>query len=301
VLVPALPVRYLKPSAPWASDVGGAAGATRLEPGLAARVHLRFDERRAGVDHREEWEAIFFPLGERVDPATARAVDYDDADFTDEPPDGAAYALTDAPLDEPAFFRTLREDLEDHLYRTRSVKVLRCEPLGLWSRVGEESEDFERRADEAAQAMADRDAAKLRDRYEKRAETIRRRLERSEDRARELEVDVGQRKQQELIAGAGELLSMFLGGRRRTRSLSGMASRRSTTRRTQERLRTASERIEDAERELEELEDELAEELSTIDAAWAEKATEIEEVAIDLEKTDIAVAEVALFWVPVLR
>ena len=301
VLVPALEVRYLKPSAPWAGQVGAAAGATRLEPALAARVHLRFDERRAGVDHREEWEAIFFPLGERVDPADARAVDYDDADFREAPPEGAAYALTDAPLDEPAFFRNLREDLEDHLYRTRSVKVFRCEPLGLWSRVGETREDFERRADDAAQAEADRDAAKLRDRYEKRAETIRKRMERSEDRARELEVDVGQRKQQEIIAGAGELLSMFLGGRRRTRSLSGMASRRSTTRRTQERLRTATERIEDAEAELVELEAELAREIEEIDAAWAEKAGTIEEVAIDLEKSDISVEEVALFWVPVLR
>jgi hypothetical protein len=301
VLVPALEVRYLKPSAPWSGEVGAAAGATRLEPALAARVHLRFDERRAGVDHREEWEAIFYPLGERVDPADARAVDYDDEDFREDPPEGAAYALTDAPLDEPAFFRNLREDLEDHLYRTRSVSVYRCEPLELWSRVSETREAFERRADEAAQAEADRDAAKLRDRYEKRAETIRKRMERSEDRARELEVDVGQRKQQEIIAGAGELLSMFLGGRRRTRSLSGMASRRSTTRRTQERLRTATERIEDAEAELVALEEELAREIEDIDGAWAEKAGAIEEVAIDLEKSDISVAEIALFWVPVLR
>ena len=39
----------------------------------------------------------------------------------------------------------------------------------------------------------------------------------------ELEVDTEQRRQQELIAGAGEVLSMFLGGRRRTRSLSAEA------------------------------------------------------------------------------
>ena len=301
VLVPAVPVRYLDPSAAWAGEVGAAAGGTRLEPGIAARVHLRFDERRAGVDHREEWEAIYFPLGEHVEAADARAVDYDDGDFRDEPPEGAVYALTDAPLDEPAFFRELREDLEDYLYRTRSVEVFRCEPLGLWSRVGETREDFERRADAAAQDLADRDAAKLRDRYEKKAQTVRKRLERSEDRARELEVDVGQRRQQELIAGAGELLGMFLGGRRRTRSLSGMASRRSTTRRTQERLRTATERIEDAQQDLEELEAELAEDLEKIDAEWADKAAAIETVPIDLEKADISVAEVALFWVPVLR
>ena len=301
VLVPAVPVRHLKPSASWAREVGAAAGATRLEPGIAARVHLRFDERRAGVDHREEWEAVFFPLAERLDPAEARAVDYDAADFGDDPPEGAAYALTDAPLDDPAFFRTVREDLEDHLYRTRSVEVFRCEPLDLWSRVGESRADFESRADAAAQDRADGEAANLRDRYEKRADTVRKRMQRSEQRARELEVDVGQRKQQEWVAGAGELLGMFLGGRRRTRSLSGMASRRSVTRRTQERLRTAAERVDDAELELAELEDELAGELSAIDAAWAEKAAAIEAVQIDLEKSDISVDEIALFWVPVLR
>ena len=301
VVVPAVPVRYLDPAAGWARDVGAAAGATRLEPGLAARVHLRFDERRAGVDHREEWEAIFFPIGERVRAEDARPVDYDRADFRDASPRNAAYALTDAPLDDPAFFRTVREDLEDHLYRTRSVKVFRSEPLGLWSRVGETREQLARRADEAAQAAADREAAQLRDRYEKRADAIRKRALRSEQRTRELEVDVEQRKRQELVAGAGDLLKLFLGGRGRTRSLSGAASRRSMTRRTQERLRSADERAREAERDLEELEDELAEELRRIDAEWAEKARAIEEVPIDLEKSDISVDEIALFWVPVMR
>ena len=72
----------------------------------------------------------------------------------------------------------------------------------------------------------------------------------------ELEVDTDQRRQQELIAGAGEVLSMFLGGRRRTRSLSGIASRRSQTRRTKERLRSAAEKLLEYEEAIEELEEE---------------------------------------------
>ncbi|MEN8375574.1 MAG: DUF87 domain-containing protein [Gemmatimonadota bacterium] len=300
VVVPTVPVRFLEPAAAWAGRVDAAAGATRLEPALAARVHLRFDERRAGVDHREEWEAIFFPIGERVRAEDALSVDYDEVDFRAEPPEGATYALSDAPLDDPAFFRRVRQELKDHLYRTRSVKVFRAEQLGLWSRVGESREDFDARADDAAQTLADDAAAKLRDRYEKRADAARKRLARSEQRARELEVDVEERSRQEWISGAGELLGMFLGGRRRTRGLTGVASRRSMTRRTRERLRSAQERLDAHEEDLDELEEELAQELIAIDAAWAAKAADVSEVSVDLEKTDISVDEIALVWVPVL-
>ena len=44
--------------------------------------------------------------------------------------------------------------------------------------------------------------------------------------------------------------------------------------------------------------DELDEEILEIDAAWRDKAGEIDAVEIGLEKTDIAVEEIALVWIP---
>jgi predicted ribosome quality control (RQC) complex YloA/Tae2 family protein len=120
----------------------------------------------------------------------------------------------------------------------------------------------------------------------------------AERRVRELEVDVDQRRQQELLSGAGEVLSMFLGGRRRTRSLSGFSSRRSQTRRTRERLTTALEKLEDYEEAIQELEEELAEELEEIWARWKETAEMVEEYEVGLERTDLQLTDLVLFWAP---
>jgi hypothetical protein len=293
-----IPVRYLDPGAPWSGALAITPTGHRMEPGLAARVRLLFDDQHADLRHEEEWEAVFFPLEETLDPGAAQVVDYDKRDFRDQPPEGARYVLSDAPLDRSEFFRSAERSIEDHLYRSRSVTVLRNRNLKLYSRVGETEEAFRKRCLSAAEDRADEVADKLRDRFENKLKTARDRLPSAERRARELEVDVDQRRQQELISGAGEVLSMFLGGRRRVRSLSGISSRRSQTRRTRERLRSAEEKVEDYEDVILELEEELKEELEEIWARWKETAEGVEEYEVGLEKTDLQLTELVLFWAP---
>ena len=92
---------------------------------------------------------------------------------------------------------------------------------------------------------------------------------------------------------------MFLGGRRRTRSLAGISSRRSQTRRTQERLRSAEEKLEDYREDFQELEDDLRDDLRDIWDRWQEKASKVEAFEVGLERTDVSLEEMTLFWAPV--
>jgi hypothetical protein len=289
-------VAYLDPGAPWARNAGVASGAKRLEAGAAVRVKLLFDDARADLRHEEEWEAVLFPLEASPRAEEARVVDYDDRDFRDDPPEGATYVVPRAGIQKADFFRALGKDLEEYLYRSRTVKLLRNDDVKLVSRIGETEEAFVARCMEAAEDAADADAAKLRDKLESRLDTARRRKEEATRRVRELEVDVGQRSQQEAIAGAGEILSMFLGGRRRVRSLSGAASRRSQTRRTQERLRSAEEKLEDYDEAIRELEEDLTEEIQKVWDKWKNAAGSVETLEVPLEKSDIRIEEIVLFW-----
>ena len=295
---PSVPVHYLDPAAPWASDVGTVPGSTRLEPALVARLRLTFDDRSAQVDHTEEWESVFFPLEARFDASGGRDVDYDDRDFRDQPPRNARYVMGDAPISDPAYFATAEKALREEAWRSREVEVFRNRDLGLFSRPGEDRDAFLERCRRAAADKADEAAATLRDRYKVKVDRIRDALARSESRVRELEVDVSTRKQQEVVAGAGKLLSMFLRGRASASGLSGMASRRSMTRRTEERLRTATERQDEQEAKIQDMEDELADELQTLVDEWEARAEALETVEIGLEKNDVAVEEVALLWIP---
>jgi len=294
-----IPVRYLDPAAPWSAELGVDAGGRRLEPGIAARVRLLFDETKGDIRHEQEWEAVFFPLSATLEPDEARAVDYDRRDFREAPPNGAVYALPDVPLDRASFYKSAEAAIEDHIFRSETLELLRNEKLDLCSRPGETEDDFRARCLAAAEDAADNEAQKLRDRFATKLESARKRMADTERRARELDVDVGQRRQQELVAGAGEVLSMFLGGRRRVRSLSGAASRRSQTRRTEERLRSAEEKVADQQDAIAELEAELTEQLQEIWAKWKEVADQIEELEVGLERTDVSLDELVIFWAPV--
>jgi hypothetical protein len=295
---PETPMRYLDPAAPWLAEAGIAPSGRRLEAGLAARVKLLFDEPRSGLRHEEEWEAVFFPLRDSVRAESAWIVDHDARDFREDPPANAVYVLPQVPLDQSAFFRSSGQSITDHLYRNRTVTLFRNSALKLYSRLDESEEGFRNRCLAAAEEQADAEAGKLRARYESKLKTARTRQSQAERRVRELEVDTSQRRQQELIAGAGEVLSMFLGGRRRTRSLSGISSRRSQTVRTKERLRSAEEKLGEYEQAILDLEQELGTELEGIWDRWRSTAEEIEPFEVRLKKKDIVLDELVLFWAP---
>ena len=90
-----LPVRYARQAAPWLADLDATPGGDRLQPALAARVTLLFDETKADLRHSEEWEAIILLDGDSIDIDNARPVDFDDRDFTSEPPPDPVYVLPD--------------------------------------------------------------------------------------------------------------------------------------------------------------------------------------------------------------
>jgi hypothetical protein len=161
-----VPVRWLAPDAPWAAQVGAVANGTRLAPSLVTRVSLLYDDDKLDLRETEEWEAVLFPLAASVDPAACIVVDHDDRDLRSEAPPSATYVLTDAPIDKKTFFTGAERALVDHLYRTRTMQVMRNPELKLVARVGETPEQFTARCSEAAAEGADRDQVALQTRYE---------------------------------------------------------------------------------------------------------------------------------------
>ena len=300
-----VPVRHVHPSAPWLAEVGGGAAGTQLRAYLAARLSLRFDDAKADLDTTEEWEALYGPLDAGLDLDDETQVDYDERDFAPGPPAGASYVRPDAPIADAAFFEDAGKEIEQRVGDARTLTVYRNRPLKLYSRPGETEEQFAARADEAAQAGADEETAKIRDRLEAKRDRLERALETARRRTEELDVEQKSRTTTEVLAGAGQVLSILLGGRGRTRTIASAgraigsaASRRGMTARAGERRRSAEEKVEAAEQSLEELEQEIVDEVAEIDEEWAAKATEIDSVEVRLESSDVRLVELALVWVP---
>ena len=300
-----VPVHHVHAAAPWLALVGGAATGSALRAYLAARLRLRFDDAAADLDTTEEWEALYGPLDDGLELDSETPVDYDERDFAPSPPDGAAYVTPGVPLADESFFRDTATAIERRLADLRTLTAYRNRPLKLVSRPGETEEQFAARADEAAQAKADEQTAKIRDRLEAKRDRLEEALEKARRRAEELEAEQKSRATNELVAGAGAVLGVLLGGRSRSRTiahaggaLGTAASRRGMTTRAAERRRTAEAKVETTEQSLEELEQEILDEVAEIDADWRAKAEEIEAVEVRLERSDVRLVELALVWVP---
>jgi DNA helicase HerA-like ATPase len=300
-----IPVRWLDPAAPWASEVGADAAGKRLQAYLAARVNLRFDDTKAGLDTTQVWEALYGPLDGGLDLDRATEVDYDDRDLRAEPPSDTAYVLPSVALDKASFFRDAAREIQRRLTDTETLELMRNAELGLYSRPGETEEQFAPRADEAAKAKADEETAKIRDRLEAKRDRLERALETSRRRVEEAATEQSSRKSTELLSGLGSVVGVLLGGKADTRTiaragraLGGAASRRGMTTRASERKHSAEEKVELAETELEELEQEILDEVAEIDEKWAQKGEAIETVPVRLEAADVRVVETTLVWVP---
>ena len=282
-------VFHLDPAAEWAAAVGAAPVPTRYEAGAAVRISARYDDTHAGVDHVTEWEAVVFPLaeGERV----VLEVDHDSRDFTDVTTAPVPYALADARIDSKRFWSSLSSTLEESMYREGKVTIFKNAPLKLYSRVGEPIEDFAARCEAAADEAADRETAKLRGSYERRLRRIQLAIDKYAAQADAAAQDA---RSGDIDLVTGTVFDM-LTGRRRSRSISSATKAR---RAAQRKVDAATDRVEAKVAEYEVLQEEFQDEVSDLVAAWDEKATDIEEVAIGLEKNDITIADTILVWVP---
>ncbi|MFN0025939.1 MAG: helicase HerA-like domain-containing protein [Acidimicrobiales bacterium] len=298
-----LVVRYLDAAAPWAATVGALSGGRRLEAALVAQVSLRFDDARSGLDHREEWEAVLFPLTGELDWAAAVRAEVDERDFRVEPPDAVRYVLGDAPLAKAAFARDARKRLVTHLTHNEELTLIRNKTLGVLQRPEETIEELTARIEQVADERCDGEARELRDRLSRRADTLRQALNDARERVEDLEAEERRRRAGGLLATAGELLGSFLGGRRSSRTLArsvGKAAGDLVSGGTQRRggLGQAEDRARRAEGDLAEIEAQLGAELVELDRKWSEVASRTEPVRISLTSADISVDRLVLCWIP---
>lgn len=300
-----VPVYFVDPAAPWAAAFGATPGGKRLAPVIAVRMHLRYDDAKAGIDHREEWEAII-PLDDVPSVDTAVPVDFDARDFGREAPAGAVYRLPAVAVDAASLFRDIERDLKAALLLSESIQVFSNADLRLFSRVGETEEEFRLRCREAARAEADREAAKLRISFETKMDRVRTAIARAEDRVEQAQADTKTRTSHEVVSAVGDLLGAFLGGKasagsiatRLGKSARGASSRRGQSTRTKQRLEGVQSELERRTEELEDLEADLQDDIADLVERWDEAAGKIEAMPVALERDDFTVDEVALAWIP---
>jgi uncharacterized protein YpmB len=177
------------------------------------------------------------------------------------------------------------------MYHEGKVTIFKNPTLKMYSRLGESREDFVARCDEAADDAADDETAKLRDKYEKKLRRIQLAIDKYGAQAEAAAEDA---RSGDIDLVTGTVFDM-LTGRSRSRSLSSATRAR---RAAQRKVDAAQDRVAVKVAEYEVLQEEFQDEVADLVEDWDEKATDVEEMTIGLEKNDITVAETVLLWIP---
>jgi len=267
-----------------------------FRPALYCKLALRFDEEKAGYLRDEEVHRVWFPLDRGLDVTEARSVKLDDRDVLRDPPDGARFDSLPEDLDERTEFTAAKREVLDHVWRTEARGQWVCKPLKISGVDGEDRDAFEDRCRDAMEDDVDGKLEKIAARHEAKFDRLEDRIRKQEARIRDYDDKVKGARATEMLNGAEVLASFFFG---RKRSLTSVASKRKTS-------ASAANRAESAKDDLEALEEQLADlrlDLEDAQAKIAEEAEEaleaIEEREVRLEKSDIAVRDFGILWIPV--
>jgi hypothetical protein len=296
----------LQPNPPVASTAvrqryaTGTAG--RGQPELWVRDRVTVERKTLGLYRvQDEWWRI--PVGSDGAIGWDRATVGEDApEWMDEVPEGLLF-----PAALPQSLDAEIADLEGDfvVWRARQpIMVLANSKLKLVAEPDESHDEFLSRCLDQADRADDDEQDRARRKYEKRIQTLHRRLERERDELARDRQQLESRKAEEMMGAVEGLFSVLLGSKS-MRSAGGKAASRMRTAAGKRRMRqrakgevVESEReIQRIEQELEQLAHELEDEVERIAAESRETAERVEEVAVKATRSNVAVQELMILWV----
>ena len=292
--VPAgVPVAFVDPAAPWLASVGCVPGGQHLRAGAVARVMLRYDDVPANYVHDEEYEAVLTTLPQVPASAVFTAVDYDDRDLVASPPVGSVYGLLPGEVSKKPYWTALQKALVDSLVRTRTEEIYVNKALKAYSRAGETREEFIVRCEALAGEQADKAMTALRTKYATKLDSARLKVTDAQIAAQgaraEYDANFG------MAATVTSALGSLLGGRRSRSSITSQARKEATA---SAKIGSTAAKADAASRAYAELEARLNEEIVALDDQWKTTASAVDTKAVPLSKSDVAVVDFRLVWLP---
>ncbi len=271
------------------------------EPGVYARCQVRYTRSTAAyrVDQWVETHRLLTGIPERttVDMWDQAQVLEMEPTWTDHPEEDARYVEPVSQLMSEKKFEALAKDLKEYLYRHERYELYFCKETKTYSQPGEALGDFKFRLETLVSETRDRETEKLRERFQSRFDAVQLKIERAEATVQQKQKNVSSRRLETVLDIGTSIMGALL-GRRSGRAMSttvrglGSASKEKTS------AAIAETRLEDAKRELEDLEREFNRQMAEIAAKTDVNQLTIETITIPPKKTDIAVEEFCVVWVP---
>jgi hypothetical protein len=207
--------------------------------------------------------------------------------------------FTPAPesANSPQELKELARSLEDWLYYHSRLTLTVHPELNLFRCPAEGERAFNIRLQQVARERRDAEVDALTDKYRTRVERLEAKLRKEERELISDEAEYEARKSEARLT-MGETALSFLMGRRRTRGISTVATKRRLADKAKLDAEETRQEIEDVEEEIAELEGELGAAVKEITDKWVDLLDDLTTEELHPRRTDVDVRLVALAWLP---
>jgi hypothetical protein len=279
-------------------------GALEYRPMIAGSAKLHFIDARLGLDvwQTAHWIAPLADDGASVLWEEKREVAALRPQYAAQPQAGTAFAPLPSAAARTDSYAAWNKALVAHLYETARAELKWCAALKLASNPGESDGDFRARLGALLREQRDAKLEQLRASYAPKLAALQERLQRAEARVAQQRSQLSGQKLQTVVAIGATILGAFLGRRAVSSTGLGRAATavRSAARIGQEKqdVEQADESVAAVTQRLEELKARCDADAQAIGQALDAAAVTLSDVQVSPRKSDIAVGETALAWLP---
>jgi len=279
-------------------------GAIEYRAAILGAAKLHYVDAKLGID---AWQTqqLLAPLSDDGRDALwfeARDISALRPQLTGAPAADAAYAALPGPATRAESYAAWGKALAAHLYETARSELQVCDALRQCSIPGESEGGFRTRLAQRMREERDAQIDKMRATYAPKLASLQDRLARAQTRVEREQSQLSQQKLQTAVSIGATILSAFLG--RKAISASSMG-RAATAVRTAGRIGQQQQDVEHADESAATVEQQIKSLQAQCDAEIARLTTTLDPATISLRsvqlsarKSDLAVGEVALAWIP---
>ena len=297
ILPPGVREVFLAPQGPVPAD-----GLVRYEPAILARARVRYAKAGTGIEVDREVICLAAAGDSLGESAWESGRQLAEAPEIEPAPRTGSFAPLPSALAGPRGYATLATSLKNHLGRTSRLSAFSAPALGVVSRPGEAEGDFRVRIAQQVKEWRDEQMDKVRGKQAAKLATLVDRIERARQKVEREKAEAKNQSLQTYVSIGSAVLGALLGRKKASATNIGRAatSMRSASRaaRQQADVAHAEESLTALEEKRAALEAEIEDDLERIRLESAPERIMLETMDIPARKTDIAVDDVVLAWVP---
>jgi hypothetical protein len=277
-------------------------GVVHYRPSILGRGRVRFVKAAARIDINREVFCLAPASDSLGESAWEQADQYADPPEVEPAPRTGTFASLPSALAGPKGYASLATALKGHLGRTSRLVLWAAHEVDAVSRPDESEADFRVRIAQKVREWRDAEIDRVRDRNAAKLASLTDRIDRARQKVERERAEAKNKSMQTYVSIGSAVLGALLGRKAATSTNIGRAatSMRSASRsaRQQADVVHAEESLATLEERRQVIEDEVAAELERIRLESSPERIQLDEIEIPARKTDIAVDDVVLAWVP---